>query len=156
MELPFTEEERATLPKEVLSATDRQGWYEDIWTEAHVPKSQSLEEWAAALASDSHKPLYAFLQAIWDRILMPSAQMAPADAEEAARFTQEQEEANALKGDLAESIIAAAQRVGGRGRSDLSPHFLSSLMGTIKANPAAYARAFGKVMGDPAIEAPKG
>ena len=131
-----------------LPAIEKQTWYKDLWESARQMKPIDLEDWLRRLEADSHSGLMDFLEGIWNEILLPGAAQSMRYGDEETQAAAER--SGDMKRELAETIVAAAQRVGS-GRRTFDPRFLASLMGTIRKNPEEYARIYGEIMGQPAV-----
>jgi hypothetical protein len=128
-----------------LGPAARMEWFKAAWQAAREQKPVDLEDWTRRLEADNYSGLIDFLEGIWNEILLPSS-MRDLQAEDMEGVDRMRE----MKGELAETIVAGAQRVG-TGRRDFDPRFLRSLAGTIRKNPEEYARIYGEVMAQPEI-----
>lgn len=139
-----TEFHDADEPQDMAPA-ERMEWFKAAWQAAREQKPVDLEDWERRLEADNYSGLIDFLEGIWNEILLPSSmrEMQAEDMEGVDRLRE-------MKGELAETIVAGAQRVG-TGKRDFDPRFLRSLAGTIRKNPEEYARIYGEVMAQPEI-----
>ncbi|NMC33975.1 MAG: hypothetical protein GYA36_16155, partial [Veillonellaceae bacterium] len=139
------EVQNPSIPQD-MSTIERQGWYKELWTQARQVNPIDLDDWVQRLEADNHAGLYDFLEGIWNEVLVPGSMRVFEGAEELSVA----EKASGTKGELAETIVAGAQRVGS-GKRNLDPRFIASLMGTIRKNPEEYARIYGQVMDQPEV-----
>jgi hypothetical protein len=156
-EAMFSDEERARwkMPKD-LAPDQIRAWYRGIYEEALEPPDQKEEitTWLKRLQENDHAGLLAFIKKIWTEVLVAENRDVPpgADEEEQREWMEQRARAGTLKGQIAEPIIAAAARLGGRKLEYLSPAMRGSIMGIIRANPEEYAAIYGELTGDTRIQ----
>jgi len=150
------ERERWNLPKD-LTPDAKRAWYKKLFEEAQTPPDQdeALTAWLESLQKDDHAGLMTALKAIWTEVLLSEKLDLPAgaDEDEAREWSEKKARASELKQQIAEPIIAAAARIGGKGRSYLAPQMRGSIMGIIRRNPEEYAAIIGEITGDKKVQA---
>lgn len=151
MDVPFMEEERTRWDVPDLPEKDRLAWYKAIFEEANsdARKGAELGKWLSGLAENGHERLKDFLRAVWTEVVLISeSEPEPGATEEDAKAWQEtRAQAEQFREQIAEPIIAGALAIGAK-RSTVSPQFMGSLFGIIRANPEEYAYIAGTIMGD--------
>lgn len=154
VDTPFMEEERVRWEVPDLPEKDRLAWYKTIFEEAISDgrKGAELGKWLAGLAENGYEPLKDFLRAVWTEVVLISeSEPEPGSTEEDAQAWQESRgQAEQFREQIAEPIIAGALAIGAK-RSTVSPQFLGSLYGIIRANPEEYAYIAGTIQGNAAL-----